>query len=75
MKKLKRLNLPNAKILNVSQMKMIMGGYGQATCSASCGSTGTSVTLSCSGSCEAKDGVGVSCTEGGKVRTEKCPSI
>jgi natural product precursor len=63
MKKLKKLNLKDASLMTDSEMKMVVGGYTEGTCSATCPSG--SISVSGCKKCYAEDGKGVTCD--GKV--------
>ena len=70
MKKLSKLKLQDAKVMNDFEMKHVVGGYGTensgTTCSYTCG--GKTETIPCYGDCKELTGgeVGVKCVESGK---------
>lgn len=63
MKKLKKLNLNNSEILNASQMKNIVGGYGNGS---ECPNAGDA----CSGKSD-----GASCQSGPECKSGYCKAV
>lgn len=69
---MKKINLKGiSEILSEKELKNVMGGSTNAKCQARCRG-GNYVSISCSGTCTASDGIGASCTQDGKVSTVKC---
>lgn len=77
MKKLSKLKLHNAIVLNNGEMKNVVGGAiaPQAICIALCHGK-ESVGIECTGTCSARDYMGVTCSSAdGTLQTERCPEV
>lgn len=77
MKKLSKLKLHNATVLNDGEMKGVVGGAiaPQAICVALCHGK-ESVGIECTGLCSAKDYMGVTCFSTDETTQKKmCPGV